>query len=189
VSQTDQPPDAEALRAYRTALEAYETKDAAAYFGAFAAPMACFYGDMSTAREALEGARKPYFESAAGGTGPLTTMMIVPVHVTEDEVVLIHWGIHRDGPTEKFAYPLFDRKAVVMTADDGRWKIAAEFSFGTARCYGDVFRGVNKPRCVRGTGSCMTSCCKPAKGEVSDQCESCERQCAERFEACLAKTE
>lgn len=116
-------------------------------------------------------------------------MAIVPVRVTPDEVVLIHWGVHRDGPGDKFAYPRFSRKALVMTAFGGLWKIAAEFSFGISRCYGDVFGGVKPPRCIRGMGKCMTSCCKSGMGEVSQQCEYCERQCAERYEACLTKPE
>ncbi len=181
--------EVEAARAYVAALEAYAAKDAAAYFDAFADPMACFYGEESTPRSTLERARKPYFGSTDNGAGPLVTMAIVPVRVTPDEVVLIHWGIHRDGPGKKFAYPLFSRKALVMTVLDGQWKIAAEFSFGTSCWYGDVFRGVKAPRCVRGMGKCMTSCCNHGRGSGSQQCEYCEHQCAELHEACSTKLE
>lgn len=187
--ESQDAPEVEAARAYAAALEAYAAKDAVAYFDAFADPMGCFYGEESNPRGTLEEARTPYFGSTDKGAGPLVTMAIVPVRVTPDEVVFIHWGIHRDGPGKKFAYSMFSRKALVMTTFDGQWKIAAEFSFGTSRCYGDVFRDVKAPRCTRGMGKCMTSCCKPHSGSGFQQCEYCEGQCAEVYEACLTKLE
>ena len=177
------------MRAYIAATEAYTAKDEAAYFAAFADPMICFYGKQDP-RSALENARRRYFKSEAEGAGPLTTMAIEPVHVSPDEVLLVHWGIHRDGPGRKFAYPLFHRKLVVMAATDGDWRIAAEFSLGTSACYDGDLADIQAPRsnraCIRSMGKCMPSCCKVGE---STNCEHCERQCAERYKACLAKLE
>ncbi|MGH1348628.1 MAG: hypothetical protein ACRBN8_44200 [Nannocystales bacterium] len=186
------PPDAEAGRAYVAAIEAYAAKDTAAYFGAFADPMTCFYGEPDYPRSTLEELRGPYFGSTNEGTGPLSTMAIHPVLISPDQVVLVHWGVHRDGIGKRHAYPRFQRKWVVMTSVDGAWKIGAEFSHGTSQCYDDDLRGVQPPRpgrgCIRSMGKCMLSCCKPGESPTK-QCDSCERQCAASYEACLDKLE
>ncbi len=125
-----------ALSSYQETLQAYRRGDAGAYLDGFAPELTCFYGNTKTGRAALDRARR-----RSVGRGEVFSAQTQVLRASADEVVFVDYGFYSrsyeedsvpagardyvvssDDPVEQGVHT----KLIVMTEQDGEWRIAAE---------------------------------------------------------------
>lgn len=130
-TQNETPAVAAAERAYRAAIDAWNSGDLDEYFAAFSDPMECFYNVANFPLEQIRNKRASYQERRAPYY-PLEGLLVL---TSTDSMVEFQETWHAEAPGSP---PVPKRKIVRLRLIGDRWKIVAEVQTNHHKCWPDL---------------------------------------------------
>ena len=191
---------AEAERAYRESVAAFNAGDAERYFASFADTLDCYYGDRDQRLSVIRTKRTPRFE----GDGRLHIAELEVLRSDESGVLLLDrgawWVLPAEGarrPRRSYmqasASPVAQgvhEKLVLMREVENGWRIVGEEGLAEAACLNaEVMELGEMPealaRCRRENASCLRQCDTACEGGGGDLCNSCPTSCGSSLATCV----